>query len=185
MRIIGGQWRGRKLAVANVPGLRPSGDRLRETLFNWLQRAVPGGRCLDLFAGSGALGLEAASRGAAAVTLVESDVLAVNTLRQHLATLAVDDRLQLMQTTAQAFLASNEQAFDIVFVDPPFSESWYGEVLATLGSGHLNDEALVYVEAPKSLDIPALAATKFSIHRQQVFGEVSAFLLQRCSQTSG
>lgn len=185
MRIIGGQWRGRKLAVANVPGLRPSGDRLRETLFSWLQMAVPGGRCLDLFAGSGALGLEAASRGAAAVTLVESDVLAANTLRQHLATLAVDDRVQLMQTTAQAFLASNEQAFDIVFVDPPFSESWHGEVLATLGSGHLNDEALVYVEAPKSLDIPALAATKFSIYRQQVFGEVSAFLLQRCSQTSG
>jgi 16S rRNA (guanine966-N2)-methyltransferase len=185
VRIIGGQWRGRKLRVANVPGLRPSGDRLRETLFNWLQMAVPGGRCLDLFAGSGVLGLEAASRGAAAVTLVEPNTLAAATLSQQLVELGADDRVQLVQSTAQAFLASSEQAFDVVFVDPPFSESLHSEALAALGRKHLNDDALVYVEAPKSLDMRALAATNFSIHRQQAFGEINAFLLHRCAETDG
>jgi len=177
VRIIGGRWRGRKLSVADVPGLRPTGDRIRETLFNWLQMAVPGARCLDLFAGSGALGLEAASRDAAAVTLVESNPIAAQVLRQHMSTLQVDGRVQLQHTDAQAFLATNTERFDVVFVDPPFAAHLQSDILHTLDEQHLQRGALVYIEAPRSSGIEVHFTPRFSVYRQRNFGDVAVYLL--------
>ena len=120
VRIIAGQWRGRKLQVANISGLRPTGDRIRETLFNWLEPEIGGARCLDLFTGSGALALEALSRGAAVVIAVDSHKDAVGSLRE-LQKLLSAEGLQLIHSDAQSWLAAHrEEQFDIVFLDPPF-----------------------------------------------------------------
>ncbi|MDT8386058.1 MAG: 16S rRNA (guanine(966)-N(2))-methyltransferase RsmD [Thiogranum sp.] len=119
VRIIGGQWRGRKLPFPDHQGLRPTADRIRETLFNWLAPLLPGARCLDLFAGSGALGFEAASRGAAKVVLVENNAPAVQVLlanKQRLDAGAVD----IVHSDARQYLTGAHGAFDIVFLDPPF-----------------------------------------------------------------
>ncbi len=120
VRIIGGKWRGRRLPVRDLPGLRPSGDRSRETLFNWLQASVEGAVCVDLFAGSGALGLEAASRGAAEVVLVEKLRAAVSDLRAVLLALKAD-QVTVIESDALQWLGScPPQSVDIAFIDPPF-----------------------------------------------------------------
>ena len=120
VRIIGGEWRGRRLPVRDLPGLRPSGDRSRETLFNWLQAFVRGAVCVDLFAGSGALGLEAASRGAAEVILVEKLSVAARDLRDVLLALKAD-QVTVVECDALQWLHScPAQSVDIAFVDPPF-----------------------------------------------------------------
>ena len=132
VRIIGGSWRGRRLPVADVPGLRPSGDRCRETLFNWLQPWVSGADCADLFAGTGALGFEAASRGAASVLMVEKHPHAQVILRQGIEQLqAVQVRLQ--SGGAMSLIEDTKpDSFDIVFVDPPFDSNLAGLVLDRL-----------------------------------------------------
>ena len=147
MRIIGGRWRGRKLQFAPVEGLRPTGDRLRETLFNWLQFHLPGARCLDLFAGSGALGLEALSRGADTVDFVELNRRAAQTLTEQLQHLQADNG-HVHHSSAADFLARAEGDYDIVFVDPPFAGDLWRETLAALAP-HLRAGALVYVETPR------------------------------------
>ena len=120
VRIIGGEWRGRRLPVGGLPGLRPSGDRSRETLFNWLQAHIYGAVCVDLFAGSGALGLEAASRGAAEVILVEKVKMVTRDLRDILLVLKAD-QVTLVEADALQWLQScPAQSLDIAFVDPPF-----------------------------------------------------------------
>jgi 16S rRNA (guanine966-N2)-methyltransferase len=120
LRVVGGEWRSRKISFANVEGLRPTPDRVRETLFNWLQFSIAGSRCLDLFAGSGILGIEAASRGAASVLLVENNDHACAAIAETIKTLAAD-RVELRQGDAIRFLATApNEAYDIVFVDPPF-----------------------------------------------------------------
>lgn len=118
VRIIGGQWRGTRLPVAAGEGLRPTPDRVRETLFNWLGPLVAGARCLDLFAGSGVLGFEAVSRGAAGAVLVERDGTAVERLRQGRARLG--GGLEVVHADAMAWLAAAAGAFDIIFLDPPY-----------------------------------------------------------------
>lgn len=148
LRIISGSWRGRRLQVPDLPGLRPSGDRTREVLFNWLQGKLEGARCLDLFAGTGALGLEAASRGAASVALVELD----RKLCRRLAELAGDwpggDVLTIVHADAVGWLARAEGPFDVVFVDPPFGAGLYAATLDALARpGLLAPDALVYVES--------------------------------------
>src|SRR5450432_2048001 len=120
VRIIGGEWRGRRINFPDIPGLRPTPDRVRETLFNWLQQAVAGARCLDLFAGSGALGLEALSRGAKALAFVEQAVPAARALREQLMRLGATSRAQVFEMGAARFLRSAGEPFDIVFLDPPF-----------------------------------------------------------------
>jgi 16S rRNA (guanine966-N2)-methyltransferase len=144
-RIIAGQWRRRKLHFPEVPGIRPSPDRVRETLFNWLRERVEGARCLDLFAGSGALGLEALSRGAAEVVFVDQDRQAVQAIREHLGLLkaAVGD---VQQSEALAWLAHAPKPFDLVFLDPPFDADLLPAVCARLGEGWLKPGACVYVE---------------------------------------
>lgn len=165
VRIIGGQWRGRKLPVPDVEGLRPTPDRVRETVFNWLMPVIEGARCLDLFAGSGAFGLEAASRGAAAVWLVERDPAALSVLRDNVDRLAAaqvrviaDDALALLRRPAQG-------QFDIVFVDPPYALGLVGPMVGQLvGGSWLAPGAIVYTEWPHG-QAPPLDASPFKSSR--------------------
>jgi 16S rRNA (guanine966-N2)-methyltransferase len=149
LRIIGGEWRGRKLPVAELPGLRPSTDRIRETLFNWLAPEIHGRHCLDLFAGTGALGLEALSRGAASCQFVESQRTAASLLEQALQTLNARDRGAVYNGDGLAYLrrAQPQQAFDLIFLDPPFQSDLLGAVLPVLNeSVAVSPEALCYLE---------------------------------------
>ena len=160
-----------------VAGLRPTGDRVRETLFNWLQPVVGGARCLDLFAGSGALGLEALSRGAEEVVLVERDGQAAAALRAAIDRFGASGRATLVHGAAEAFLDANAVPFDLVFVDPPFDDACQGPVLARLARGHLAPGASVHVESPRDQSLGALPRG-FVVHRERVFGEVAARLLR-------
>jgi 16S rRNA (guanine966-N2)-methyltransferase len=134
LRIIGGQWRGRKLRFADGEGLRPTTDRVRETLFNWLQPLISGARCLDLFSGSGALGLEALSRGAGEVVFIERNPRAVQALKENLALLQADNA-EVRQGDALAWLRGEAKAFDVIFLDPPFRQDLLGPALKLLAEG--------------------------------------------------
>ena len=180
IRIVAGHWRGRKIPVINADGLRPTGDRMRESVFNWLQFDIPGRRCLDLFAGSGALGLEAASRGAASVTLVESSEAAVAQLRSTLDTLDAPQSVSLYAGTAQAFLASHVATFDIVFIDPPFDKRLHLDMLRLLIESGLPTDALVYVEIPnRQRDIIDPMLPTWELIKEKRFGEVTAMLVRQ------
>ena len=156
VRIVGGRWRNTKLAIGDVAGLRPTGDRVRETLFNWLMPALPGARVLDLFAGSGALGLESVSRGAASAVLVERDPGQAARLREAVARLDAAEQVAVAQDDALRWLASAPPAaFDIVFLDPPFAAGLLPQVLPALPL-HLAAAAWIYIEAPDAPgDMPA------------------------------
>ena len=155
LRIIGGSWRSRVLPVPDAEGLRPTTDRVRETLFNWLQTDVPGSRCLDLFAGSGALGLEAASRGASEVVMVEKASAVYKTLQQNIKTLGAS-QVSVMNQDALRFLNQQSAAcegslkFDIVFLDPPYQSALLEPVIELLP---LAAGTKVYLEARKGDDI--------------------------------
>lgn len=177
VRIIGGRWRNTRLAVPDLPGLRPTGDRVRETLFNWLQPVLPGARVLDLFAGSGALGLEAVSRGAAAACLVERDAGLAARLREQVGKLGAAGQVEVAQDDALRWLARPAAArFDIAFVDPPFAAGLWNQVLAALPA-HLSAEAWLYVEAPHDA-APALPPD-WRAHRDGATREVRYALYQR------
>lgn len=157
-RIIAGQWRRRRLKFPPLPGIRPSPDRVRETLFNWLMHRIAGARCLDLFAGSGALGLEALSRGAASALFIDQERQVVDTLRTHLETLHAGNG-EALQSEALAFLRAPRQVFDIVFLDPPFASPLLAEAARGLEQyGWLAPQAHVYMEYPKGA-MPHLPAT--------------------------
>lgn len=176
VRIIAGRWRGSKLDVPGVVGLRPSSDRVRETLFNWLQGHVAGARCLDLFAGSGALGFEAASRGAAAVTMIERDSAALAALRASAQRLDAA-QVEIIAADALAWLAREpERRFDLVFVDPPFAAGLHQQVLDVLAPW-LAPGALVYVEAGRDAPMPVLAG--FATRREGATRDVRYALLHR------
>lgn len=176
LRIIGGEWRRRVLPIAAVEGLRPTPDRVRETLFNWLGQYLDGLHCLDLFAGSGALGFEAASRGAASVTLVESHPLAARRLQEHRTTLDAGPRVQLHRGDAIHFLrdAQPEHTFDIVFLDPPYALGLLPQCLDALPR-LLAPDARVYLED----DAPFEAPPGWEILRQDRAGRVCYALLKR------
>ena len=144
-RIIAGRWRGRRLHFPPLPGIRPSPDRVRETLFNWLRDCVEGARCIDLFAGSGALGLEALSRGAASVTFVDKERPATDAIRGHLELLKAEGGT-VVQAEAFAWLAGTPRPVDLVFLDPPFDAELVPEACARLARGWLKPGAQVYVE---------------------------------------
>jgi len=148
VRIIGGRWRGTRLPVADSPGLRPTSDRARETLFNWLQPVLPGARVLDLFAGSGALGLEALSRGAAEALLVERDPALARALEDNLRRLDAGPAARVARADAVAFLGLPVHGrFDVVFMDPPFGAALWQPALGALGPW-LAEEAWLYLESP-------------------------------------
>ncbi|MFZ3390710.1 16S rRNA (guanine(966)-N(2))-methyltransferase [Buttiauxella gaviniae] len=178
IRIIGGQWRGRKLPVPDSPGLRPTTDRVRETLFNWLAPTMVDATVLDCFAGSGALGLEALSRYASRATLLEMDRNVSQQLQKNLATLKATNG-KVVNTNTLNFLAQPGEPHSIVFVDPPFRKGLLEETLALLESnGWLANEALIYVESEVENGTPAVPG-RWSLHREKVAGQVAYRLYSR------
>jgi len=165
VRIIGGKWRGRKLAVAPLPHLRPSPDRVRETLFNWLAPYISGAQCLDLFAGTGALGFEAVSRGAAGATLLERDPRAVEFIHRHIDTLGAESVSVIERDTLGWLRAHDPEPFDIVFMDPPFGQGLVDATVDELKRGWLKHRAWVYLEAEK-IPILHLQAAGWQLLRQ-------------------
>jgi 16S rRNA (guanine966-N2)-methyltransferase len=186
VRIIGGHWRGTRLDVPARPGLRPTADRVRETLFNWLMPVLPGARVLDLFAGSGALGLEAVSRGAASAQLVEADAGLARALGDTAARLGAGDRVSVHQGDALAFLRAPGPDYDVAFVDPPFAAGLWDQVLALLPA-RLAGDAWMYVESPagQALALPPAWAP----HREGATRDVRYALYRRgtlaASQSGG
>jgi len=152
VRIIGGQYRRRLLDFPNSTGLRPTPDRVRETLFNWLGQDLPGWQCLDLFAGSGALGFEAASRGAGRVVMIERDRAALEALEKNRAVLGAN-QVDILRVDALAWLANSHETFDLIFIDPPFDSGLAGAVLADLAR-HLKPGGQAYVEQGSEVQAP-------------------------------
>ena len=178
LRIIGGEWRGRKLQFPAVTDLRPTGDRIRETLFNWLQMQIAGSRCLDLFAGSGALGLEALSRGAGEVVMVEQDHAAAAQIRQHLQTLNCHDG-RVENSDAFRFLEGNPSRFDVVFLDPPYRLGCLAQCCQQLEqNGWLSDIAFIYLEDSAKNGEPPLPAN-WELLRSKKAGDVGYYLARR------
>jgi 16S rRNA (guanine966-N2)-methyltransferase len=176
LRIIGGEWRSRKLKFADVPGLRPTPDRVRETLFNWLQMQVPGARCLDLFAGSGALGLEALSRGAREVVMVEKHPVAAKALRENIDLLGARNAV-LVNDDAFRYLQRETEAFDLVFLDPPFRKNLLEPVLETLFTKSLlKAGGMIYLEHETEAATD-LSRFKLQVHREAKSGQVHSMLL--------
>jgi 16S rRNA (guanine966-N2)-methyltransferase len=185
VRIGGGQWRGRKLDFPAITGVRPTPDRVRETLFNWLAPVTPGCRCLDLYAGSGALGFEAASRGAAEVVLVERDAHVAKSLREHQQRLEAT-QMQIVQADALQYLQGTPRPFDVVLIDPPFGQGLLEAALAALATfaqgGWLAPSAWIYLEAERALtvaDLSALLPEGFELYRSKVAGQVGYHLARR------
>jgi len=182
IRIIGGRHRGRKLTFPGVPGLRPTPDRVRETLFNWLMPHLPGARVLDLFAGSGALGLEALSRGAREVVLVESDA-AARRLNEHLQSLGETAKALVLQRDALRYLsATPEKPFDIVFLDPPYAANLLPAcIMALEAKPWLADPAWIYLEVPVVRGVAALPElpANWKVYRSKQAGQVGYHLLHR------
>jgi 16S rRNA (guanine966-N2)-methyltransferase len=178
VRIIGGQWRGRRIRFPSAIGLRPTPDRVRETLFNWLQGVIGDARCLDLFAGSGALGLEALSRGAAQVVFVEREPRVAAALKETLATLG-DDRGLVRTADAFRYLGGAPRPFDVVFLDPPYAQGRLAELCTLLDSGGwLAPRAHIYLEGAARDGIPPLPA-RWQTARETRAGEVHGVLARR------
>ncbi|MFZ0007889.1 MAG: 16S rRNA (guanine(966)-N(2))-methyltransferase RsmD [Steroidobacteraceae bacterium] len=178
LRIIGGAWRGRKLRFPRDADIRPTPDRVRETLFNWLGARVPGARCLDLFAGSGALGLEALSRGAAQVTFVEQDTAAARELHARLAEWGAQGG-EVERADALRFLEGAARPFAVVFLDPPFASPLLGAAAALLEErGWLEPGALIYVESAARGGLPPLPPRWAALKAKQA-GEVGYHLFAR------
>ncbi|MFO1407720.1 MAG: 16S rRNA (guanine(966)-N(2))-methyltransferase RsmD [Steroidobacteraceae bacterium] len=178
VRIIGGEWRGRRLHFPPVEAIRPTPDRVRETLFNWLQQDVRGARCLDLYAGSGALGLEALSRGAAAVVFVDADPVVQRHLAATLAMLGCD-RGRAVRATAAAFLDGSPEPFDIVFLDPPYAARAVAEACRAIDArGWLRPGGLAYLEDRATEGTPDLPAG-WTLLRSKRAGEVGYHLARR------
>ncbi len=180
VRIISGCWRGRKIPVADAEGLRPTTDRVRETLFNWLMQEVDGSRVLDCFAGSGALALEALSRGAVHATLLEQDRKLASELQRLCQQLGASadviqtDTLQLLRTTAAT-------PYQLVFIDPPFRQGLAEPCCQLLEQYHwLADDALIYLETEKELALAALPAN-WQLRKEKIAGQLAYRLFQRTS----
>lgn len=182
LRIIGGDWRGRKLDFPDAQGLRPTPDRVRETLFNWLMPVIRGAHCLDLFAGSGALGLEALSRGAAEVVLVDSQAQVVAALQQNIDLLQAEMRAQLHQHDALAYLNQLNSSFDIIFLDPPYHQHLLQPCIDSLYQQEaLTAQSYLYFEVNRDEALPNLPAT-WTIHRQKTAGQVGYYLVRQAEQ---
>ena len=182
IRIIGGQWRGRKLKVLESPGLRPTPNRVRETVFNWLRPHLPGARCLDVTAGTGALCFEALSQGAGEAVLVELSPAAAARLKDNAALLGA--RATVVQGDALAFLNGPVSAFDIVFLDPPFASDLVSRASELMDRrGWVRPGALVYIEAPSSVD-PLPIPSGWKLIKSQRSGQVG-YHLAEVSETHG
>ncbi len=179
LRIVAGKWRSRLLPVADVPGLRPTSGRIRETLFNWLAPVIDGARCLDVFAGSGALAFEAVSRGAASADLIEHSPAAVAVLRDNTRLLDAT-AITVHRQDAYRFLGcrGGKAAYDIVFLDPPFADGRHEELCRLLAdNGWLAPAALVYLELDRKEDLPALP-NGWQVVKQKTAGNVRYALIE-------
>lgn len=173
LRIIGGRWRGRKLSFTAQEGLRPTTDRIRETLFNWLAPHIHGARCADLFAGSGALGLEALSRGAAACDFVDNSNAVTAQIQDQLKTLEAELLGQCVTSNAENFLQGATQPYDVVFLDPPFAEAVTTSICAALDTESLlNQDAHVYIETSAAEPPPEVPST-WKLYRDKQAGGVA------------
>ncbi|HEB55608.1 MAG TPA: 16S rRNA (guanine(966)-N(2))-methyltransferase RsmD [Gammaproteobacteria bacterium] len=182
LRIIGGDWRGRKLAFPDLPGLRPTPDRVRETLFNWLMPVIRNARCLDLFAGSGALGLEALSRGAAEVVLVDSQPQVIASLQQNIDLLQAGERARLQQCDARQYLQSLTERFDLIFLDPPYHQGLLPPCIDRLYELEaLKPQGYLYFEANRDEALPQLPAA-WVVHRQKSAGQIVYYLVRYADQ---
>lgn len=171
LRIIAGKWRGRKIHFPDVESLRPTPDRIRETLFNWLQNEIGDSRCLDLFSGSGALGFEAASRGAYHVDLIELDNQATRQLQENCQQLSAE-QCHVIKSTAQSFLTVTSQQYDVAFIDPPFQANLWTEIADLLVKNKiLVDNARIYLECPKKQDLPTLPQ-QWQLLKEKTAGDV-------------
>ncbi len=179
IRIIGGQWRGRKLQVIDKKGLRPTPDRIRETLFNWLTAQIPNSHCLDLFAGSGALGIEAASRGAKQVLLIEQDYEIYQQLQNQIKQLTTDKIITKQTNALQLLKQSPTIPFDIVFLDPPFGQNLLPTCCQLLETRQwLNRSAYIYLESER-LQTELILPQHWQIIRQTHAGQVISSLIKR------
>ena len=179
VRVIAGLWRGRKLPVLNAEGLRPTTHRVKETLFNWLMMDVANARCLDCFAGSGSLGIEALSRQAQAVVFLEKFANAAQQLKKNLASLKTD-KGTVINTDTLAYLAqkNNDNPFDIIFIDPPFHHQFVPQILPLLQQNNwLAENALIYVETEKNHP-PLPLAENWQIIKEKSAGMVTSRLIQ-------
>lgn len=163
------------MPVLSVDGLRPTGDRVRETLFNWLQNDLAGARCLDAFAGTGALGFEAASRYAESVTLVESNRAVAQALEESCAALQAE-HVSVLHQDFQTYVATQPEPFDVVFVDPPFHQADFNEVLKGVQQV-ISPHALIYLECPKNLnDAEVSVPAAWNVRQDKIYGDVRARL---------
>lgn len=183
IRIIGGRWRGRKLPVLDAQGLRPTTDRIKETLFNWLQFDLHGARVVDLFAGSGGLGFEALSRGAARATLVETQTQAIALLRDNITTLQVTGQADIDSRGALAWIESAPvHSVDVLFLDPPFGHDWLDQILPRIEQADiLAPGAFIYIEngqAEAEGELPA----SWQLLREKTAGQVRFRLLRTASE---
>ncbi len=186
LRIIGGRWRGTRLNFPEIEAIRPTPDRVRETLFNWLQQDVVGAQCLDLFAGSGALGFEALSRGAQSVVFVDQEPQIARYLRDTLARLKCTDA-EVYGRDAHIYLQQAGPVFDLVFIDPPFALAESTDLLARLFEqlethSRLQGHAWIYLECPASLGSPVTWPywpARWRLHRSKQAGQVGYHLAQR------
>ena len=178
LRIIAGQWRSRKIRFPDLPQLRPTPDRVRETLFNWLTPVIEGARCLDLFAGSGALGLEALSRGAGEVVFVDRDNKVTMYLRDTF-TLLKAEHASVVQADALSYLAGTAQGFDIVFLDPPYQSDLLLPCCRALAAqAWLNPKAYIYIETASQTPLGELP-DDWHVLREKTAGQVCYRLAQR------
>lgn len=179
IRLIGGQWRGRKLDIIQAEGLRPTPDRVRETLFNWLAPHIHQLRVLDLFAGTGALGFESLSRGAAHATFIEANTLAANQLEANKRALACS-HASIHNTAAATYLANRPEKkdrFDLVFIDPPFADNLWQDAITALTDEWLNPQALIYLEMPMALS--PLEPLGFKVLKHKKMASIYSYLLEK------
>ncbi len=182
IRIIAGQWRGRKLPVKDLEGLRPTTDRVKETVFNWLAMDVRDANCLDCFSGSGSLGLEALSRYAANALLLEKDKNAAKQLQINLVTVKASNGKVVCTDTLSFLTQAAQQEFDLVFVDPPFRKGLLEPCCESLeNNGWLSENALIYVEREKELTQPNLPSN-WSLIKDKTAGQVIYQIYQRQPQ---
>jgi len=178
LRIVAGNWRSRLLEIADVPGLRPTAERIRETVFNWLTPHLTGARCLDLFAGTGALGLEALSRGAAEVVFIETSPTAVRILQKNIATLEATEATVRCAEAVKYLQQPGADRFDIIFLDPPFADDLHGDLCKLLDeSPILATDALVYIEEDRAKPEVVLP-TNWQILKTKTAGNVRYSLVK-------
>jgi 16S rRNA (guanine966-N2)-methyltransferase len=180
LRIIGGEWRSRYVHFIDAPGLRPTPARVRETVFNWLQYDIISSRCLDLYSGSGALGFEAASRGAKAVVQVENNPLACKALKENATALSAD-QIKVINSDVLRYLAGNAEPFDLVFVDPPFAKAMAAPTCQWLeDKGWLARTAKIYLETESGLVLEGMPENWRQL-KSRTAGEVGFHLFERVS----